>query len=1064
MSCAFFLLVTLAVSLTPIWAGSSLTPVDFNRQIRPILSNHCFACHGPDEKVREAGLRLDLEEGLFEKRGNYRLVVPGDSSESRLFQRISAEHEAARMPPSRFDRQLSQEQVDLIQRWIEEGAQWQNHWAFVAPRRPTVPRVRNRAWARNPIDRFILARLEKEGLEPSPETDRVTLLRRVTLDLTGLPPSLDEIEAFLTDDSPDAYGRVVDRLLGSPHYGERMAMEWLDVGRYADTHGFHIDSHRDMWLWRDWVIDAFQRNLPFDRFTIEQLAGDLLPGATREQKVATGFNRNHMINFEGGAIPEEYQVEYMVDRVNTTSTVWMGLTMGCARCHDHKYDPIRQREFYQFSAFFNTIPEKGLDGRKGNAAPFLQVPSPTQAQLREDLQQAIRSIESAMPEERVAALMEEWEKSGPTRMPRDPTRELLAHYELDGHTADTTGFYRHGRVRGEELEYGEGKVGEAAKFNGRNHVDLGVLGDFESTEPFSIGVWVYITSEGDGTVIARMDDSNDGLRGYEISLGDFKAFDGPKFSGPLMMAHLVHEWPGKALKVRTLRPVSLKDWHHLALTYDGSAKANGVKLYKDGELQKVEVVHSGRQPRDLEGSIRTSAPLHLGQRLNKNGFSGQMDEARIYGRELKAEEVRQLAIYQPIRANLKVLPEDRTENQQKDLKSFYLLQEAPARYRELYAKLVAQREQEAELEKAIPTTMVMEEMGEPRDTVILDRGDYRNRGEKVEAGVPSALPPLPQDAPSNRLGLAKWLVHPDHPLTARVTVNRYWQMYFGNGFVKSAENFGSQGDAPSHPQLLDWLATEFRSGWDVKGLQRLIVTSATYRQSSRVTPELLEKDPENRLLARASRFRLSAEAVRDNALAASGLLNRQIGGASVFPYQPGGLWKEMAYGEKYTAQYYQQSQGQDLYRRTMYTFWKRTIPPPTLVAFDAPDRETCTVRRARTNTPLQALILMNDPTYVEAARVLAERIMKQARLAVDERIGLAFRLTTARQPTTVEVAILRRIFEAQLAENQSDPKSAALLLQVGESSFDQSLDRRELAAWTAVTSSILNLDETITRE
>jgi hypothetical protein len=1059
MSCAFFLLASLALSLTPIWAGSSLPPVDFNRQIRPILSNHCFACHGPDEKVREAGLRLDLKEGLFEKRGKYHPVVPGDSSKSRLFQRISAEHEAARMPPPRFDRQLSQEQVDLIQRWIEEGAQWQNHWAFVAPRRPVVPRVGNRSWARNPIDSFILARLEKEGLEPSPETDRVALLRRVTLDLTGLPPSLDEIDAFLSDDSPDAYEKVVDRLLGSPHYGERMAMEWLDVGRYADTHGFHIDSHRDMWLWRDWVIDAFQKNLPFDRFTIEQLAGDLLPGATVEQRIATGFNRNHMINFEGGAIPEEYQVEYMVDRVNTTSTVWMGLTMGCARCHDHKYDPIRQREFYQFSAFFNTISEKGLDGRKGNAEPFLQVPSPTQAQIREDLQEAIRSIESAMPEERVAALMKEWERSAPARLPQDPTAELLAHYELDGHTADTNGFYRHGRVRGEELQYGEGRVGEAAKFNGRNHVDLGELGDFESTEPFSIGVWVYLSGEGDGAVVARMDDSTDGLRGYEIFLGDFKAFDGPKYSGPLLMAHLAHAGPGNALKVRTLRPVSLNSWHHLALTYDGFGKASGVKLYKDGDPQEVELVHDA-----LEGSIKTSAPLHLGQRLKQSGFSGRMDEVRIYGRELEAEEVQQLAIYQPVRANLKVPPQDRTEDQQKDLRSFYLLKEGPTRYRELYAKLVAQRERQEELEKAIPTTMVMKEMEEPRDTVILDRGDYRLRGEKVPAGVPSALSPLPQNAPGNRLGLAEWLVHPDHPLTARVTVNRYWQMYFGNGFVKTAENFGSQGDAPSHPQLLDWLATEFRSGWDVKGLQRLIVTSATYRQSSRVTPELLENDPENRLLARASRFRLSAEAIRDNALAASGLLNRRIGGASVFPYQPGGLWKEMAYGEKYTAQYYQQSQGQDLYRRTMYTFWKRTIPPPTLVAFDAPDRETCTVRRARTNTPLQALILMNDPTYVEAARVLAERIMRKTRLAVNERIDLAFRLATARHPTAEEVVILRRIFQAQLAENQSDPESAALLLQVGESPFDPSLDRHELAAWTTVASSILNLDETITRE
>ena len=1044
---------------SPVHAGAAAATVDYNRQIRPILSDHCFACHGPDEKVRQAGLRLDSKEALFQDRDGYRIVTPGDADSSRLYQRISAEHEAARMPPPGFDRKLDQNQVDLIRRWISEGAEARDHWAFVKPRRHSLPQVKRISWVRNPVDRFILARLESEGLEPSPEADRVTLIRRVTLDLTGLPPTPAEVDDFLADRSPGAYEKVVERLLASRRYGERMALEWLDASRYADTHGYHIDSHRDMWLWRDWVIDSFNRNQPFDEFTIEQLAGDLLPGATSQQRLATGFNRNHMINFEGGAIPEEYRLEYVVDRVNTTSTVWMGLTMGCARCHDHKYDPIRQREFYRFSAFFNTIPEKGLDGRKGNAAPVMKMPYPDQASRLQELRERLEAIENQMPESRLKSLVREWEAPTSTKLPESPRQGLLAHYELDHHTSDTSGHYRHGKPRGEELVPAEGKVGGALKFSIRSHVDLGDLGGFDRTDSFSLLAWVRLRNEGDQAVVARMDDL-EGLRGYDLFVGDFKEHDGPKYSGPLLMAHLVHDWPDNAIKVRTHTPVSLNEWHHLALTYDGSGRASGVALYLDGKLQEVEVLND-----TLTGSIRSERPLLLGRRHAKGMFDGRMDEVRIYGRTLSANEVEQLAVYHPIRAILREPEEDRTEQKQDDLLRFYLERDAPDLYRELHREQEELHGNEQKLQAAVPTIMVMKEMEEPRDTMVLDRGDYRNRGERVEPGVPAALSPFPQDAPPNRLGLARWLVEPDHPLTARVTVNRFWQMYYGNGFVKSAENFGSQGDQPSHPELLDWLSTEFvGSGWDVKGLQRLLVTSATYRQSSRVTPELLERDPENRLLARASRFRLPAELVRDNALRASGLLVNTIGGPSVYPYQPPGLWKEMAYGEKYTAQEYVQGEGPDLYRRGLYTFWKRTIPPPTLMAFDAPDRETCTMRRPRTNTPLQALILLNDPTYVEAARSLAQRTLKITASDTEDRIHLAFRLATGRAPDPREAPILDRILQQQRSYYRSDPEAARRLIEVGESPFDRSLDPVELAAWTTVTGSILNLDETITRE
>jgi hypothetical protein len=1056
------LLLLVLIGNRPVAQTAQTKPVDFNRDIRPILSDTCFTCHGPDEQNQQAGLRLDTKEGAFADRGGYQVIVPGKATESRLFQRVSAKEESLRMPPPTADRKLTQHQIELLRRWIDEGARWETHWAYSPPKRSALPSVKNA------IDAFILSRLEREGLKPSPEADRTTLLRRLSFDLTGLPPTAAELDAFLSDTTPDAYEKQVDRLLRSPRYGERMAMQWLDLARYADTHGYHIDSHRDMWHWRDWVIDAFNRNLPFDQFTTEQLAGDLLPNATPEQKLATGFSRNHMINFEGGAIPEEYQTEYVVDRVETTSAVWMAMTMGCARCHDHKYDPIRQKDFYRFFAFFNTIPEKGLDGTMGNAQPTIQLPSAEQAVELKRLKQEIKLREDALAEAKVDPLLEKWQREtwhgSRNLVTLPPTDGLTAHYEFDGHLSDTSGHYRHGSIQRGAVTFGPNAIGLGGEFNGETHLSFAGAGDFDRDQPFSIAFW-FNKGGSAGQELTLLQKLGQRQGGYEL------LFDGSVPVGDLKRGcHLyvrlsrLRDDPVPGIQVKTKTRIRMGVAQHLVLNYDGSSKAAGIRLFLDGQPFEVEVLQD-----HLTGSIRNFGQLEIGNKAFGNPYRGNLDDLRIYQHELTNAEIEQLSLHHPIRALLTADTRKFSENQNKarreKLRDYFLTYEAPELYRSKYTELTKLKKEKAALDKVVPTSMVMEEMEKARETHVLGRGDYRNLGEKVLPGVPSSLPPLPAGAPQNRLGLARWLCDPTHPLTARVAVNRYWQMYFGHGIVKTAEDFGSQGEAPVHAELLDWLATEFiQTGWDIKRMQRLIVTSAAYRQSSRVTPELVEKDPENRLLARGPRFRLPAEMVRDNALAASGLLNGEIGGSSVSPYQPKGLWEEMAFGDVFSAQTYVPSKGKDLYRRSMYTFWKRTVPPPSLATFDAPDREKCTARRALTNTPLQALVLMNDPTYVEAARALAQRTLTEAGGSPAKRIQFAFRQATGRKPSAEEVQLLSSLAQKQVALYRRDKQAASELVRVGESSFNTKLNPSELAAWTVVTSSILNLDETITKE
>ena len=1034
---------------------ATTAPIDFNRDISPILSDACFACHGPDTAQRKAGLRFDTKDGAFARTG---VIVPGDSSNSRLIKRVAAPNPETRMPPADSGKTLSTRQVELLRRWIDEGAKWNTHWAYLPPKRHEPPSVAMASWPRNPIDNFVLARLEREGVRPSSPADKVTLLRRVSLDLTGLPPTTAETESFLKDASPDAYEKRVDRLLSSSHYGERMAMEWLDLARYADTHGYHIDSHRDMWRWRDWVINAFNRNLRFDQFTLEQLAGDLLPSATDEQKIATGFNRNHMINFEGGAIPEEYQVEYVVDRVETTANAWMATTLGCARCHNHKYDPITQKEFYQFFSFFNTVSEEGLDGSTGNAKPFLALPSPEQKTKLDQLTAAIKAYEASLSDKEAASLEEQWEKSRVGRIAESPRSGLTAHYELDGNFSDATGKYQHGRSVGGDPTFGSGRVGKDVNFDGDSQVSFGSVGGFERSDSFSIAVWLRANGNIPIAALQRIDNP-DTRKGYEFLFDDFELV-GIQRRAAHLTVRLISQWPNNAIQLKTTTRLNAGGWYHVALTYDGSSKAAGLRLYIDGKLHKTEVLQD-----NLTGVIKTAAELQIGNKLLGKPFRGSLDDLRLYERILAGDEVEQLAIHYPIQTILSGVSGKRSKEESARVHEYFLANAAPSALQKGFAELRGLRKQKEVLEKEISTVMVMSEMEKPRETFVLGRGDYRNKTDKVSPGVPAVLSALPEGAPPNRLGLARWLVSTSHPLTARVAMNRYWQMYFGVGIVKTSENFGVQGEPPVHPELLDWLATEFiRTGWDVKAMQRLIVTSSTYRQSSKVTPALLERDPENRLLARGPRFRLSAEFVRDNALAVSGLLNSDIGGPGVFPYQPEGLWDELAFGDGFSAQSFTSSKGKELYRRSLYTFWKRTVPPPQMTTFDAPDREKCTARRSLTNTPLQALVLMNDPTYIEASRCLAQRALINARKDVSSRIEFLFRQATARAPSTTEARVLRNLFHQQLSHYRDDRTAALSLLGVGESKWDAKHDASELAAWTIVASAILNLDETITKE
>lgn len=1049
--------------------------VDFNREIRPILSNHCWSCHGPDEQHRKAGLRLDVADAARAKlESGLAAIVSGKPGESELIARIESDDETEMMPPPASKKPLTAEQKKLLSLWIEQGAEFAQHWAFVPPKASPLPTVKNRAWPRNAIDYFVLQRIEAAGMTPAPEADKGTLLRRVSLDLVGLPPTLKELDAFLADNSSDAYEKVVDRLLDSPRYGEKLAMQWLDAARYADTNGYNNDEERTMWPWRDWVIRAFNSNMPFDRFLTEQLAGDLLQEPTLEQRIATGFNRNHVLTTEGGIIDEEYRVEYVADRVHTTATVLMGLSLQCARCHDHKFDPISQREYYQFFSFFNSVADKSVNYNQGGVAePYLKAPSAEQQQEMKGLAARMQALEKRLVDRQgqIHDELTRWEQhlsaedkqkislSGQTlRVSLDETEGDRVQAQDAAPTSDGATGQVHGPATRKP-----GKSGNALSFDGTTFVDLGQRGVFDLHDAVSFGAWVFPTSNEAMAILSKIDDAQ-AHRGYDLLL------EGGK---PAM--HLIHHWPDNGLKVIAKKPVALNGWHHVLATYDGSGKGAGVTIYVDGQAQELDFTSD-----NLTGTIKTDQPLRLGRRSTSNPFRGLIDDVQFFGARLTADDARRVADgTDPVGLGevLVIAPDQRTPEQREKLRR-YFLDAVDVEYRAAKAELAEASRRHKEVDAAAPRTMVMAEIPEPRIAHILIRGQYDQPGEEVKTEVPAVLSTLPADAPRNRLGLAQWLTNPAHPLTARVAVNRFWGMYFGSGLVETAEDFGVQGEPPSHPDLLDWLAVEFAAGsqrsapppappllrggnWDVKALQKLIVTSATYRQSSNASPTIIERDPKNRLLARGPRFRLPAETVRDCALAIGGLLREQLGGPSVKPYQPAGLWEDVSVERraKYVA-----DKNEGLYRRSMYTFWKRTCPPPGMTAFDAPDRETCLIRRARTNTPLQALVLLNDPTYVESARKFAERLIKEAGPSPAERISHAFRLAMSRSPTAGEQRILLGLYQEAIDRFRRDRSAAEELVAVGDAPRDPGIDVTELAGWTTIASVVLNLDETISKE
>jgi hypothetical protein len=1002
--------------------------VRFNRDVRPILADHCYQCHGPDKARRKADLRLDTEDDARA------VVVAGKPNESELVRRVEAHDAAERMPP-KAGRPLSPQQVALLRKWVEQGARWEPHWAFIRPERTALPTTISPVT--NPIDAFVVARLEREGLALSPPAGRTTLIRRMSLDLTGLPPTPEEVDAFLADDSPDAVGKLADRLLASPRYGERMAWRWLEAARYADTHGYQSDGPREMWRWRDWVIDAYNHNLPFDRFTVEQLAGDLLPSTTLDSRIATGFNRNHRGNSEGGIVPEEYAAEYVADRVETTATVWLGLTMTCCRCHDHKFDPLTQKEFYRLFAFFNNVPEKGRAVKFGNSPPFVKAPTPEQqrklAELDAALAAAERRVRDVQPE--LESVQEGWEKAVDPAGVADwaPARDLLASWPLD----DGAGL----AARDGQPSFVAGRVGKAADLAGGAFLDADNVGDFAFEAPFSFAFWVN-PRKNDGAILSRMKDEPQGT-GYGVAL-----------VGGRLRFHLTVRWLDDAMRVETERAIEPNRWHHVAVAYDGSRLAAGLRVYLDGDPAPTKTLLD-----ELNQPFNVKEPFRIGSGGGKESrFDGLIDDLRVYGRVLEPDEARILSVAATPAEILRTAADRRTAAERDKLRAFFLATAAPKDVREAHAARVAARDARQAFWDAVPTVMVMEETATPRDTFVLVRGEYDKRGEKVTAGTPAVFPPMPAGMPANRFGLARWLVDPAHPLTARVAVNRAWQLHFGTGLVRTAEDFGTQGEFPSHPELLDWLAVEFRKDWDLKRLHKLIVTSATYRQSSRVTKELLARDPGNRLLARFPRYRLSAEMVRDQALFVSGLLVERQGGPSVKPYQPAGLWKELTGTGDYVA-----DTGQGLYRRSLYTFWKRTVAPPALAVFDAAGRETCWVRETRTNTPLQALTLLNETGLVEAARALAQRTIREA-TTPDDRLTRAFRRVTGRPPTDAELKVLRDGLEDHLAGYRRDPAAAKKLLAVGASKPDPALDPSKLAAYATVCGLLLNLDEVVTKE
>lgn len=1012
--------------------------VDYNWHVKPILSDRCFTCHGPDDQVRQASLRLDTPDGAFQTSridSLHQIIVPGDANASLLIDHISSDDPKRRMPPPESNLSLSDHEIKLIRRWIDQGATWKPHWAFTPPSMTDLPELRNEDWTRNPIDLFILHKIESAGLSPSKDASREKLLRRVTFDLTGLPPTPAELNEFLSDQRPNAYQYVVDQILSRVAYGERMASMWLDVARYADTHGYQDDRPRTMWPWRDWVVRAFNENLPYDEFVIWQIAGDLLPNPTFDQRLATGFNRNHAITQEGGVVPEEYLTEYVADRTNTTGAAFLGLTMECARCHDHKYDPILQEEYFGMFAFFNGIDEQA------QISYFDLAPQPSIPLEDAELEKTIAEVNTVV--DSLEQLIEAWPL---TPIPNNWSPDLESAVQADLLTflpMDSLIDFISPAENGPDAKINSGleKVleppikisgyrGGALAFNGLNFLDLGYEADFEWYNRFSLSAWILIQDQRKDVAILSKRNGEQKRGGYELV----------KSTNGKLQFRLIHDDEHQII-VQSIQNLPTNKWIHVSVTYDGGGTASDVDLYINGKHSQIQVIDDSLE----RESILNGNELLIGHWTSRNQsrqeiegmINGAVDDLYVHARDLTALEVAHLA----------------GQSSKPSMENHYRVHH-DATYQAVNRSLDEYRRKI----RRIPNVMIMEEMETPRTTYVLDRGAYDAQLDSVGPSTPSTVLPFPEELPPNRLGLAQWITSSENPLTARVAVNRIWQLLFGSGLVQTPEDFGNQGALPTHPELLDYLAITFiESGYDTKALIKQIVTSSTYRQSSHLTQTLQEMDPDNLLLARAPRKRLSAEMIRDNALMVSGLLNPTIGGEPVRPYQPEGIWKALAnqIGEN------RYRQGPDVHRRSLYTYWKRTIPPPSMLTFDAPDRSVCTVERQTTATPLQSLVLLNDPQYVEASRALASRIsgVNNER----DQIQLAFQWLTSREADDHELDALNDLFDKQIVEFTSDPIDAQRLVSVGETPIDQNADMIQLAAMTVVTSTIMNLDEALHR-
>ena len=1054
MRCSTALLMCVGLQVC---LGATAAELSFNKDIRPILVENCFSCHGADSASRQADLRLDRRDDAIESGA----IVPGDVDSTAILDRIFSDDPEEVMPPPAVKKTLSAQQKETLKRWIAEGAEYEPHWSFIPPQRPPLPPVKREAWVRNPIDRFVLARLEQEGLAPADEADRRTLARRLALDLTGLPPEPAVVETFVADPHPDAYERLVDALLASLEWGEHRGRHWLDYARYADTHGIHFDNYREMWSYRQWVVNAFNRNMPFDQFTILQLAGDIVTdhgqAATPEQildnRIASGFNRCNMTTNEGGVIAEEYLVLYTRDRTETTAAVWMGLTAGCAVCHDHKFDPLSQKEFYELSAFFNNTTQAAMDGNVHDTPPILPVPRPEDRKRHEQIEREIPAAREAIATRRktVRPEFEAWLGS------LTPAAVVAATVQdtplLDMPLAEGDGASTRIRQAGKEIDlpltllktsaWQAGPDGAAALRLGGVVAELPNVGDFEFDRPFTVSFQTKVAADQYiGAIVARCNAGSD-RRGWTVySEAGRIGFD------------LAHKGYEHTVRVMADEPLPKDRWTFVAVSHDGSGTGAGVTIAYDGKPVRTKILRESLDKR----TTRVDVPLTVGGRSGEL-FADGLGLARlaIWDRKLAADEVRSLTL-EPDFEKLLALPAGERPAAAAGILDWWI-EKFDAVTKQERAKLAALEEERTAIRKRGTIAHVMNEKKDMAKAFILARGEYDKRLDEVRADTPDILPALPEGLPRNRLGLARWLLLAEHPLTSRVTVNRFWQEVFGTGLVRSSGDFGTTGELPSHPELLDWLAVEFReSGWDVKRLFRLMVTSAAYRQSAATTPEKLAKDSANRLLSRGPRFRMDAEMVRDNALAASGLLVRQIGGPSVKPYQPDGVWEAVSMGGNTNR--YQRDRGENLYRRSMYWFWKRSAPPASMDIFNAPSRESCTIKRERTNTPLQALVTLNDPQFVEAARVLADRALEMGGESDEARIDFVARRLLARPLAAEEMAIVKASLGDLVESYRAQPDAAKQLIAVGDSK-PRASDPAQLAGWTMLVNELMNLDEVL---